>query len=142
MHLAVSNSEFTEILLRYLLRIVPSETKSAMCLPHKIFTMNLLKNFTTSFEHLYGLGYTVSIIRSQTSRTIEKPVICYSVNIFHPDGHADERSVKFLQRLRVGIGPQMPGARILSQLHLARKYLAGVGVTLAADPFLSPTLQP
>jgi len=96
------------------------------------------------FEQLYGPDYTTSIIlthKTYVPCTIEKKKRCYSVNIFHPASFADKRSVKFLQQLYVG--SQMPGVRILSQLHLARKYLAGVDVTLAAGPlFLAATAAP
>jgi len=81
---------------------------------------------------------------------LKKKKRCYSVNIFHPTSLADKKSVKFLQQQRVG--SQMPGVRILSQLHLARKYLAGVDVTLATGPLLlaataapfarTPTVKP
>lgn len=56
-----------------------------------------------------------------------------SADIFH-EWISSTRAVKFLQRLRVASDPDAGAARI-SQLHPARKYLAGVGVTLAAARF-------
>lgn len=60
--------------------------------------MDFLKIFTTSFEHPYGPGYTISIIPS-TNAQLKKKVMLRK-HISSGASRRRERSVKFLQLRR------------------------------------------